>query len=68
MKKEFIEKFTGENVRVTMIDDAKFEGILWFVRFEHEDEKDVYSISLNTYDFEFLIEHINNIEIINSQP
>ena len=47
-----------------MIDNTIFEGLLWFVNFEDEEEKQVHSISLDTYKFQFRPEHIKNIEII----
>lgn len=64
MTKEFIEDFAGVAVKLTMIDDAVFEGVLWFIRYETEEEKDVHSISLDTFSFEFKAEHIKKIEPI----
>ena len=64
MTKEFIDNFAGQRVKLTMIDNTIFEGLLWFVNFEDEEEKQVHSISLDTYKFQFRPEHIKNIEII----
>lgn len=58
------ESFAGERVRLTMIDDVEFEGLLWFVRFTDEEETEVHSITLDSYEFEFLVEHIKKIEVI----
>lgn len=63
MDKSFIESFTGEKVRLTMIDDAVFEGILWYVEFEDETEQTVFSVSLDSYEYKFMTEHIRKIEI-----
>jgi len=35
MNKDFIKEFSGTEVKITMMDDATFEGLLWFVRFEN---------------------------------
>jgi len=59
MTKEYIENYVGLNVRLTMIDNSQYEGILWFVMYE--DEK-VLSICVG--DFSFEIEEIKNIELI----
>lgn len=64
MNRDEIESYTGERVRLTMIDDATFEGLLWFVEFEDERELEVASIALDTYGFQFKMEHIKNIEIL----
>jgi hypothetical protein len=64
MDKSFIERYTGENVRLTMIDDAVFEGILWYVEFEDETEQTVFSVSLDSSKFKFMTEHIKKIEIV----
>ena len=58
------ESFAGERVRLTMIDGYVFEGIVWFVRFVDEEETEVASINLDTYDFEFGVEYIKKIEVI----
>ncbi len=64
MDKDFIESYVGEKIKLTMIDDALFEGVLWFVRYENVEEKVVHSICLDSYKFEFRSEHIKNIEIL----
>lgn len=64
MTKEFIDNYAGQRVKLTMIDDAIYEGLLWFVNLENEKEMEVHSISLDTYKFQFRPEHIKNIEII----
>lgn len=64
MTKENIEKFAGENVRLTMIDNVVFQGILWFIRYEDENEINVKSIIIDTQSFEFCIEHVKSIEIV----
>lgn len=64
MTKEFIENYAGQRVKLTMIDDAIFEGLLWSVNFEDEEETEVHSISLDTYKFQFKPEHIKDIEIV----
>ena len=64
MTKEYIEEFVGEKVKLTMIDDNVFEGILWLVNYETEEEKYVHSIMIDTSSFEFRPEHIKHIEII----
>jgi hypothetical protein len=64
MDKEFIENYAGKHVKLTMIDDHVFEGLLWFVRYEDESETKVHSITLDSQVFEFLPEHIKKIEII----
>ncbi len=65
MNKEFIEEFAGTDVKITMMDDATFEGLSWFVRFENED--DVFSISIDSGDFEFLIKIIKNLREYRSE-
>ena len=64
MTKEFIENYTGLNVKLTMIYNSIFEGLLWLVNFVDENEKEVLSICLDTYKFQFRPEHIKYIEII----
>ena len=64
MNKDFIEEFAGTDVKITMMDDATFEGLLWFVRSENEDEDDVFSISLDSCDFELLVKDIKKFERI----
>jgi hypothetical protein len=62
MTKDFIENYVSTKVRLTMIDDSIFEGILWLVNFEDENENEVHSICLDTYQFQFRCEHIKKIE------
>lgn len=63
MTKEFIDNYAGQRVKLTMINDAIFEGLLWFVNFKDEKGMEVHSISLDTYKFQFRPKHIKNIEI-----
>jgi hypothetical protein len=62
MKKEYIENYVGEFVKITLIDNNSFEGILWFVCYEDEKEENVHSINIDSVDFSFLSSHIKSIE------
>ena len=64
MSTEEIEKFAGENIKVTTIDNSIFEGLLFFVEFEDEKEEKVAAIHLDTYEFGFLMEDIQKIELL----
>lgn len=63
MNRSYIEEFTGQNVIITMINESTYEGILWFVRFEDKTEENVYSICLDSHDFEFEAKYIKDIVI-----
>jgi hypothetical protein len=62
MKKEYIENYVGEFVKITMIDNNSFEGVSWFVCYEDEKEENVHSINIDSVDFSFFSSHIKSIE------
>lgn len=64
MNKEAVEEYTGECVKIEMIDGSVFEGVLWFVEFEDKTEENVFSIALHPYKFNFLVEDIVKIELV----
>jgi hypothetical protein len=65
MTKEYIDNFAGQRVKLSMIDDSVFEGVLWMVNYESDDENEVHSISIDTSKFQFRPEHIKSIDLIN---
>lgn len=68
LTQEIIEKFVGNRVRVTTVDQAVFEGSIRHVEYgeKAEDEKKtlVRGIILDSQDIGFRPEHIQNIRLL----
>ena len=62
MNKYDVEEYAGTRVKLTMMDNCEFEGLVWFLRFTDETETEVLSLSLDSSGWEFYVEDIIKIE------